>query len=205
MFISSDKTLIMGRSGCGKSYLCRRLQKIWPRRVIIDSLAEYQDEKERFTTFDAITARLKKAKETNEKEFTLVFQFDPEIESGDEIFNQLLRVCYYFENILVVIEEVQVFSSPHYLPHWLKTSLLTGRHKNMALMFTSQRPGEVNKTIVSQCRHIFCGNLIDKNDLNYVSGFLNENSEKLINLKDRNFIYRGPHGISEVTNEISLS
>jgi hypothetical protein len=199
-FISSDKILIMGRSGCGKSFLCRNLQTMWPRRVIIDSLGEYNDEPEKFNSFNSISNRLITASRENHEEFTLVFQFDPENENADETFNELIRILYYFGNILIVIEEVQLYSNPHFLPHWLRNSLLTGRHRNVGLIFTSQRPGEVNKTIVSQCRHLFCGNLIDKNDINYVAGFLNSESNKLINLKDRKFIYRGPDGIKEVEN-----
>ena len=200
-FEHTDKTLIMGRSGCGKSYLARRLQGIWPRRIIIDSLSEYDDHKNKFYDFNLISTELINLKAQNARKFTLVFQFNPENEDANEVFNQLIRVGYYFGNLLIVIEEVQNFSSPHYLPHWLKNALLTGRHKGLALMFTTQRPGELNKTIVSQCKHIFCGNLIDKNDINYVSGFLNEESIKLINLKDRQFIYRGPSGITQISND----
>lgn len=201
MFQQTDKILIMGRSGCGKSYLGRRLQSIWPRRIIIDSLNEYDGEKEVFYDFNLIADRLIKAEKNKEREFTLVFQADPEIEDNLEVFNQLIRIGYYYGDLLIVVEEVQNFSSPHQLPHWLRNALLTGRHKGLALMFTSQRPGEVNKTIVSQCAHIFCGNLIDKNDINYVSGFLNEDANKLINLKDREFIYRSPSGIEKITND----
>lgn len=190
----------MGRSGCGKSYLCRNLQLMWPRRVIIDTLGEYNDEREKFNSFKAISDRLIVASRENHDEFTLVYQFNPENENADDLFNELIRILYYFGNILIVIEEVQLYSNPHFLPHWLRNTLLTGRHRNVGLIFTSQRPGEVNKTIVSQCRHLFCGNLIDKNDINYVSAFLNKSSNKLINLKDRKFIYRGPNGVSEVEN-----
>lgn len=198
-FNLSDKIAIMGRSGCGKSYLCKKLQDVWPRKVIIDSLNEYHSEKEKFNDFIEFTERLKELEKS--PEFTLVYQFSPEQTQTDLEFNELMRVLYYLGNVLIVIEEVQTYSNPHYLPHWLKVAILTGRHRNVGFIFTTQRAGELNKTVVSQCAHIFCGNLMDKNDINYCSSLFNKFSDELINLKNREFIYRGPAGIQKITND----
>ena len=59
----------------------------------------------------------------------------------------------------------------------------------------------VNKTIISQCAHVFCGNLIDANDLKYVGNFLNKKSEELIKLPDRKFIYFSKDGVTEISND----
>lgn len=202
-FKSYDKTLILGQSGCGKSYLGRIVQKIWPRRVIIDCLNEYSDypKTDIYDDFGAIADRLAALERKKSKEYALVFQFDPEQKDTDAIFDQLIRVLYYMGNVLVVIEEIQEYCTPHKMPHWLRKSLLTGRHQNMALLFTTQRPALLNKTIVSQSAHIFCGRLNDKNDINYVSSFLNSESNKLAELKIRNFIYLNPEGITTFSTE----
>ena len=42
-FVSTDKFLFIGRSGTGKTYLCKQIQKIFPRRVIFDSMGEYTE------------------------------------------------------------------------------------------------------------------------------------------------------------------
>jgi DNA helicase HerA-like ATPase len=47
----------------------------------------------------------------------------------------------------------------------------------------------VNKGILSQCAHIFIGPLTDGNDLRYVSAFLNEETQKLVSIPERQFIY----------------
>jgi DNA helicase HerA-like ATPase len=112
-----------------------------------------------------------------------------------------MRVCYYFGHIQVVVEEVQLYSSPHTLSKWLKNCLLTGRHKGLSLLFTTQRPGELNKTILSQCSHIFCGQIVEGNDLRYVSSFLNEDSKRLSGLPPRRFLYFSDDGIKEISNE----
>lgn len=189
----------MGRRGCGKSYLAKRLQELWPKRVIIDSLNEYKDG-DKVKTFKDFCEKLIEFKNTKAKSFVLVFQFNPEEELNEETFNQILRVCYYFGNIQIVIEEVQLYASPHRLPHWLKQCLLTGRHKGLSLLFTTQRPGELNKTILSQCAHIFCGQIVEGNDLRYIASFLNQDAQRLSSLPERRFIYFSDDGIKEISN-----
>lgn len=201
MFTSTDCILVVGRRGCGKSYLAKRIQEIWPRRVIIDTLNEYKGQGETVRSFAEFSKRLIELKAENTQKFVLIFQMPVEAEFSATEFDQILRLCFYFRNIQIVIEEIQMHSNPHFLPNWLKKNLLIGRHQNISLLFTSQRPGEVNKTIFSQCRHIFCGNLIDKNDAIYCSNFLGQDHEKLKSLPDRKFIYFNDGKCTEISND----
>lgn len=202
MIEPTDLVLVMGQRGCGKSYLARRVQKIWPRKIIIDSLSEYSESDGILVyDFDEYSRVLKEKRNTSEP-FTLIFQFDPDSTISGVEFEHLLRVAYYFGNVQIVIEEVQLYSSPHHLPHYLKQCLLTGRHQGLSLMFTSQRPGEINKTIISQCHHIFVGKIIEGNDLKYVAYFLGDNAQKLCSIPDRRFLYRDRTGqIREISND----
>lgn len=197
---STDCILIMGRRGCGKSYLSKRIQSVWPRRIIIDSLSEYTEGIHVFN-FGEYSDTLKYHKNVSSQNFEIVYQFDPENELSEEEFNQVLRLAYYYGNVQVVIEECQLYSNPHKMPMWLKNSLLTGRHQNMSLLFTTQRPGELNKTILSQCAHIFCGQINEGNDLRYVSSFLGAESEKLNQLPERQFLYFSDQGVRQVSND----
>jgi energy-coupling factor transporter ATP-binding protein EcfA2 len=200
-FKATDCILIMGQRGCGKSHLCKNLQKMWPKRVIIDTLGEYPDEGETCYSFHEFTRKIQELHSLKQESFTLVIQFDPESEVSDTEFNEILRICYYFGNIQLVIEEIQTFSTPHNLPHWLKQCLLKGRHKNLSLIFTTQRPGELNKTILSQCSHIFCGRIFETNDLNYVKSIFKNNSEELINIENRKFLYFSENGVKKISND----
>lgn len=202
MIKTTDCLLVMGRRGCGKSYLAKNLQSLWPRRIILDTLNEY-NEGEIVYSFDEFCNALARLKSVSQDQFTLTYHFDPENHLNETEFDQIMRLCYYFGNIQVVIEEIQIFSSAHVLPHWLKQCLLTGRHQNLSLLFTTQRPGELNKTILSQCSHIFCGQIIEGNDLRYISSFLRQNAEKLIQIPERHFIYFSDSGIKTITNDFS--
>lgn len=191
----------MGRRGCGKSHLAQKIQDLWPRKIIIDSLNEYT-EGEIVHSFHDFSEALIRLESLNPDAFTLVVQFDPDTEEGEETFNEMLRLCFYFGNVQIVIEEVQLYSSPHKMPHWLKQCLLIGRHNNLSLLFTTQRPGELNKTILSQCIHIFCGQIIEGNDLRYISSFLNENSERLSSIPARQFLYFSEGNVKKITNDL---
>lgn len=211
MIKATDCIAIMARRGHGKSHLAKGIQKIWPKRVIIDSLSEYQEEKKKkngdfensiiVNNFDLFCQKMDELKNNKSEKFVLIFNFDPESDLNLEIFENILRICFYFQNIQIVIEEVQLYSSPHFLPHWLKQCLLVGRHKGLSLLFTTQRPGELNKTILSQCSHIFCGKITEGNDLKYISNFLNQDAEKLINIQHRKFLYFSDDGIKEISND----
>jgi DNA helicase HerA-like ATPase len=197
----TDNILVMGRRGCGKSHLAKQIQKKFPRRIIIDTLNEYRNEGELFSNFSDFSKKLIQLKREKSKKFVLVYQASVESEDFEAEFNEILRISYYFGNIQIVIEEIQMHCHTGWIPSWLKKNLLIGRHQGISLLFTSQRPGEVHKTIVSQCHHIFCGKLIDSNDIKYVSNFLNQDSQKLISLPDRKFIYFDGINIREISND----
>jgi energy-coupling factor transporter ATP-binding protein EcfA2 len=199
MFKSDDCILIMGQRGCGKSHLARNLQKMYPRKIILDTLADYSEGEivHSFSEFaDALTRH-----HSSGDDFTLIYKFHPESEASVEEFDEIMRLSYYFGNVQVVIEEVHNFSSPHVLPHWLKQCLLTGRHQNVSLMITTQRPGELNKTILSQCAHIFCGKLVEGNDLRYISAFLGTDAKRLVSLPNRQFLYFSENGVQQISND----
>lgn len=201
MINTTDCAIVIGQRGTGKSYLAKGFQKMWPRRVIIDSLNEYR-EGTIVHSFDEFTAALMQFQNEGVKNYEIIYQFDFESSLSEVEFNEIIRVCYYFGNIQIVIEEVQLYSSVHNLPRNLKNALLTGRHQNLSLLFTSQRPGEVHKTIFSQCSHIFVGRISEGNDLRYLKNFLGEHAERLVNLPDRKFLYFSKSGVQEISNDI---
>ena len=204
MIAPTDCILIMGTRGTGKSFLCQNIQRLWPRRVVIDSLDEYKGE-DAVSSFSAFAEKLAQFDRENRKSFVLVFKFDPESDTDQIEFDHIMRLCYYFGKIQVVIEEVQLYSSPHSIPKWLKNCLLTGRHKGLSLIFTTQRPGELSKTVLSQCNHIFCGRLVEGNDVRYVSGFLNQSAERLSSLPDRRFLYFSRGTVVEIENSEAVA
>jgi len=197
-----DVATILGQRGWGKSFLCKKAQEQFDRRIVFDPMHEYPPASGRTIVKSGPECVLAlKAVRQTAKNFEIVIQFDPEIphESLERQFDELLRVIYYFGNVLVVVEEVQEYSHPHFLPHWLRKLLLTGRHKKIAMIFTSQRPGEVHKTILAQSHYKICGKIEEGNDLRYLANFFNAETPKLVHLEPRTFLCKGPAGVETVT------
>lgn len=192
----------MGQRGCGKSHLAKSIQKLWPKRVIIDTLDEYPDTADTVFNFNDFADKMATLKSEGASSFEVIFKFDDESRNGEVEFDEVMRLCYYFGSLQVVIEEIQTHASPHEMPHWLEKILLKGRHQNVSVLSTTQRPGLLNKTVLSQCDHVFVGTTIEGNDLRYVAAFLGESVDRLTHLPMRRFLYRGPEGITEVPNEI---
>lgn len=198
---STDVFLSLGRRGSGKSYLAKKIASVYPRRVIFDSLGEFSDEHgDVVLNFDEFCQKIRDTEHS--RSFTIIFQFDPESESHVSEFNQALRILWHRGNVLILIEEIQLYSSPHSMCLWLQNCLLTGRHRNIGLIFTTQRPGECHKTIISQANHVFCGSLHEKNDIEYTRSILGSKSYELSSLPERQFLYFRPgQEIIQINND----
>jgi ABC-type dipeptide/oligopeptide/nickel transport system ATPase component len=191
-FSNIDKVLIIGASGCGKSYLGRIVQKSFNRIVCFDIMNEYHV-KDDFVinNFQEYSQMIRRIENENLKSFFYVVKFsiDDDHEMMEMFLNQALRLNFHVGNMTTVIEEVQEYCDPYNIPKYVRKSMLMGRHHELSFVMTSQRPALLNKTIISQCTHIFCGRLVDKNDLKYVSAFLGRDSKELSSLSKGEFLW----------------
>ncbi len=176
----TDVTIIFGMRGSGKSTLSRKLSSAYPRRVVIDPLAEWSevDVHYRVVRGYAEFARVF-AEVVFSDRFTLVCQFDPETSDEDQSaeFDSILRSLYYTGRetgmgCCLVIEEVHNFATPYAIQHWLRQIVLTGRHAHLAVIASTQRPASVNKALVSQAAHVFTGQLFEQRDVKYLEDTL---------------------------------
>lgn len=189
-FKKTDKIAILGRSGCGKSFLGKCAQDQFDRKIVIDTLYEYNGGDFDFVvnTRQSLIAAMS-AVEQNKK-FSILYRFDlkvdQEVLSAD--FDFVCEAVYIFGNVLLVVEEIHLYSGPHFLPTWLKNLSLMGRHRNVALIYTSQRAGETNKTLLSMSTYVYCGQMIDLNDQKYIGNFIGKEARALSEIPDRSFI-----------------
>lgn len=199
-----DVVVILGRRGTGKTTISRSLQRGFPRIVVIDRLREYYNA--RFSDPDA-TSVSRDFKNFSRQllenryrpKFKIIFQPDRENDSVE--FNEALNLIYEMGDCLLVVEDVQIFSSSHSMPSHLREIILTGRHKKLALFVTTQRPGELHKTLLSQANHVFIGPLHEANDIKYLSAIMGRESENLLDLGDHEFFYFRPgHGLARLKN-----
>lgn len=211
LFDAVTVTSILGMRGCGKTHLSRKIQELYPRVVIIDVTGEYTDGIECYTFEDfakALTDSLELEK------FRIIFHSHMDAGAEEkEVIEHCIRLALIrssaeeakFNNLLLVYEEVQNYSSAHSMPHYLRYSYLTGRHHGVAILATSQRPAEVHKTILSQSHNLFAGLCQDPNDIKWLSSRLKDRAEKLYTLPKRQFfLQRGTENVKLLNNELEL-
>lgn len=206
----TDITAIFGQRGSGKSELGRAISKLYPRRVIIDVLKEWKLSEADLITDNVFSAFEFLLTTIGRKEWTLVFQFDLDTHSKErmKVFNALIRTIYKRgektgENVCLLIEEVHFYCTSGSTEEWLANCATTGRHANMPMVISSQRPAQVAKVLVSQAANIFCGSLHEKRDIEYLRQTIGDDADKIPHLEKYNFIY---HRIGEpsqvVTREV---
>ena len=197
----TDIVTILGKRGSGKSTLAWELAKLYPRLVVFDILGEHDE-----GNFDYVVHGFHEFGETivkteNKKDFKILYRFDIESGAHDEEFNHALRVLYYRANVAILIEEVWNFCSKAYLPHWLKQAYLTGRHRGLAVLVTTQRPASLHKDILAQTNHFFSGTMFESNDVRYLSEFLGKDAaESLRTLPQYKFLHYVPGQVSTVVD-----
>lgn len=202
MFLEHSNITIFGTIGSGKSYLCRKLQGYFPNVFIFDTLYEYSEQDglilknfQEFSNFVLAT----KDKKCGIK---AIIHFSVDHDNSEEV-NEYLRLLYHRGNCTVVIEEVQNFGSVHKICHYLKQISLTGRHKKINFITTTQRIAEIHKSIISQSHNIFsgyCDNPVDLNTLKQY-GF---NTNLLVNVYKHQFIWKRGREYYFIDNDLNF-
>lgn len=206
-FGPTDKIAIFGRSGCGKSTLQTAITSCYPRLIVIDRMREHSSGDFITSNFEDYARFLTQMIQTNQPRFKLVYQFDIECltDQQEMFFEQALRLAYRYgqvtgNNLCLSVEEVQFFAPPTYIPHWLKECVLTGRHANLAVVVSSQRPAAVHKDLVSQSSHLYVGQLFEMRDMEYLRHTIGEAAFQAKELPQGEFLHYSLGQVRRVSN-----
>lgn len=201
IIVPPDCTTIVGMRGSGKSFLARKLGIAYPKQVIFDPVCDWNDGVI-VSSFDGFCEKIRKFKDIDRG--NLIFRFSPDDESKAETLNEALRILYSMGNVQAVIDEIQLFCTPHYMPPYLENLYFIGRHKKVGVTAITQRPSRLNKSCLSQSNHVFVGQLHEKNDISVVANFLNLSYQEISSLKPREFYHYSPtYGRSKFSTETS--
>lgn len=205
----TDITAIFGQRGSGKSELGKAISAMWRRRIIIDILGEWKksDGVDLITNSFDSAAEFLKRKIGAPGNFTLVFQFDVDskTESQKQLFNALLRLIWKRgkitgENACLVIEEVHEYCGPNWSEEWLRKCIMIGRHANLAMIMSSQRPAQVDKAIISQAKNVLIGRLFEYRDIEYIRQTIGDDADLVPKLKPYDFVFRRENEEKKIVN-----
>lgn len=203
MFTQHSNITIFGMTGSGKSVLCRTLQEYFKNVIVFDTLYEYSDnEGIVFYDFQNFARYLIETEYMEVLPYRIIVRFPPDLDENSEI-NNYLKMIYFRGDCTVVLEEVQNFASVHKIPKYLKQISLTGRHKKVNFITTTQRIAEIHKSLISQAHHIFSGFTDNPNDIKT----LNENgfTAKLVDqINQYEFIWKNNREYYFVDNYLNI-
>jgi ABC-type dipeptide/oligopeptide/nickel transport system ATPase component len=167
--------LIFGRTGSGKSYLAKRLIEKFERVVIIDKMYEYQSETIFYNFNDLIEYYLKNVPDT----FNFVCRFE-----NDNDIELLFKFCWYVKNVLLVVEESELYISPYQKQSEFLKLVRYGRHRAISIIAIARRVVELSNDVKANADEIISFKQILKKDIDYLKqlGFT-----KVENLKQYDF------------------
>ena len=153
-------TVIFGKRGCGKSTYCKNIvvKSILPV-LVVDTMNEYQ----KYAILSKVTDRLIFDK--------FKIRVVPESEIDFEITMRLIGHLKYRYGINVILDEIDMWSNPHYIPTNLENNLKFSRHYKLNIWSTVRSPMEVNKKITSLANEFIIFKVTEPRPLEYFKQF----------------------------------
>lgn len=169
-------SVVLGRRGSGKSVLARHLVADCPRLLVWNTLGEkghnslgevYRDKQDLFNAIQAF----------QDDAGRVSCQFVADIRADDPAENQktfewflLLarRVGEYSEGVTILVDEVDMYCSPHSVPMGLDWLCRYGRHAGVSMVCCSRRPAEMPRILTSQASHLYVFRTSEPTDVAHI-------------------------------------
>lgn len=167
--------IVLGRTGMGKSIWCRQFLKDKSRLFVYDPIMEINCSY--LKTNQLITLAEIEKKESMRK-------FRVGTTNTDDV--PLLTSCAYeYGNCWLSLEEASVvFNAGTRSPDWIRDAIFLGRHRNMSMLVTAQRPTSIPVDLRSQASRIVCFSQHEKNDVGWLRNYFNDQVETISTLPE---------------------
>lgn len=135
-----------GRKGSGKSTVARVVLEHCVRLFCFDTMGEHLWIPDRFDELDKATIYLMETHTYDSFMGSLV----PESDDEDKEFSEICATVYDQGNMMFAIEEVVMLGcSPNFAPKKFKRLMRLGRHRNVDMLYTTQRIGECPRALTA--------------------------------------------------------
>lgn len=116
-----------------------------------------------------------------------------------EDFSIICKVALAYKNIMLVVDEVDLFDSPFSSDPSFKRIIHLGRHYKIELITTSRRPANISRDITSQTAEFYIYKVTEKRDLDYFSYLNADLPERIRALNKYHFIKYDHTAIQELS------
>jgi len=136
---------IAGRRGSGKSTMARYLAQCCYRIMVWDPMAEHRWVPNRFASMQ----RLEQFMAWAAAQSTFAGRYVPETAELTEEFGEVCGLVYDYGDLVFLVEEVPMVSSPSSLPGEFDRLVRLGRHQEVSIIYTAQRLAETARRLTA--------------------------------------------------------
>lgn len=172
-FKEREIIIVLGKTGQGKSiwtrYYCKNLPRVFASDLLQDFRANY-------VTRDALIKLHYDQIINDDSKFRIAtYEADDLSLLGSIAFLQ--GTCH------LVMEEMGFYFEPgSRAPSWMREAAFLGRHRELSLILTAQRPTSIPTDLRSQASRIICFNQIEKSDIGWLSSYFGERMDEISEL-----------------------
>lgn len=143
---ASDRILVCGKTGCGKSVLVNQL--------IIPNLNNYviYDRKHEIEIDEAVIFTKIADFKTDKIYGGIIYR--PKV-ADDREFNMLCKIVFNRGNCTLVLDEVADHTTSTKITQYHDLIMRLGRSRGVGIINCTQRPVGISNNILSQCEHFF--------------------------------------------------
>lgn len=174
---------MFGASGSGKSLYTKALVREETRLIVFDSMDEYAGMPKAATARDLL-AHIQK------KQFRVAFVPRADDKKRAQAFALVCNLAFTLGDCCLVVEELKFVTSPSWSPMEWGRITSQGRHKQLRVRGTSQRPASVDKDFIGNCTRVRTGRLGYLDDAKYMAKALMVPESDLMALRPLDWIER---------------
>lgn len=180
--MKNEIIIVTGKRGKGKSTYVKHKIFDYDRVVIYDLLGEYT-----FSDYaSSIKDFMEKFSKCRKKPYFTLAYYNPK--SSDYDFNIICEAVNRSQEIIFVLDELDHFCSPHFIPKGLAEIVKRGRHQNLQVMVATRRPHELPPLIRSQYTTFISFNQSEERDLKYLQDVAGFDPDRIRQLQDMEFL-----------------
>lgn len=177
----------MGASGSGKSLAVKTwLENSPPARLLIwDPMDEYGPYATRVPTLRAMVDAMRAG-----REFKLRLVPSGDAAKVQERFAVFCALAYAAGELTLIVEELQLVTSPSRAPAEWSDCTLRGRHRGLVVIGVSQRPASVDKNFFGNATRVRSGRLNYADDVRCMANVLSVPEADIAALKPLQYVER---------------
>lgn len=179
--------VLIGSTGSGKStHIRNELRRLRPRRTVIwDRKREYSDiaSYRAPTLADAIRAM-------GGEVYCIVYTPPADPKAAKREFDLFCHAAYVAGNLVLVAEELSVVTSSQSAPPWWSECTSGGRHVDLLIYATSQRPAALDGMVKDNATRVRTGRLNTMGSIETMADMLMVDKGKILTLQPMEFIER---------------